>query len=87
MSVVVTARQIRKVRSTMNSLCETTLKKYNDLLISDEAALFDGVESLISDIQVLQDIFHGHEIKTILYLRRADDWCKSALRPEAQIGP
>ena len=57
---------------------EAAQHHYTSLLISDETMCRSGFKLLIAAISALQDIFPGHEIRIILYIRRADDWCKSA---------
>ena len=60
---------------------EATRKNCTSLLISDEAALKGGTRdctrAFVDDIPRLQEIFTDREIWIIMYLRRADDFCKS----------
>ena len=55
---------------------EAAKKNYRYLLISDEGML-DRASVFLDAVPMLHDIFPEHEIRIILYLRRADDWCKS----------
>ena len=55
---------------------EAAATNYTSLLISDEAAVLP-TKRLANAVPVLREIFPGHELRIILVLRRADDWCKS----------
>ena len=70
---------IQKGKAFLRGKCrDAAQKSYRSILISDESAIRCGAEAIMYATSVFQDIFPRHKIKIILYLRRADDWCKSS---------
>ncbi len=50
---------------------------YKSIVISDESIFNKNLSFTAEDVDAIKEIFPGHDLKIILYIRRADDWCKS----------